>query len=170
MLKIIITIIFHLHSDRIMVTLSCLIVLASLFSQMSSTLPASASAKALDIMFIGQIIHLTLVFVNLTILDIVRRKEDSDVLFYPRYKKLNDHKLISKPSKKFSVKGENNVKSSGDILDHFPESIWTFYQKLELILTFIEVIFFIFFYISFFLYVYLGKREVFLTFYEIRHN
>lgn len=151
-----------------MVTLSCLIVLASLFSQLSSTLPQSASAKALDIMFFGQIVHLSLVFVNHTILDIVRRREDSNVLFYPRYKKMSAPKFISK---KLNGRKKNIIKSSSDIIVHFPGNIvdgWTFYQKLELILTGIEVFFFILFYIPFFLYIYIEKRKIFRQFSELR--
>ena len=48
---------FH-HRDRIMVTLSCLIVVASLFSQTTSSMPASASPKVMDIFFLYYIIQL----------------------------------------------------------------------------------------------------------------
>ena len=54
--------------DRIMVTLSSLIVLAALFSQMSSTLPDSPAPKAIEVFFFYYIARLSYVFACHTIL------------------------------------------------------------------------------------------------------
>ncbi|XP_063889635.1 uncharacterized protein LOC135116214 [Scylla paramamosain] len=48
-------------SDRVMVTLSCLIVLASLLAQASATLPESASSKAIEVWFSYTIARMFLV-------------------------------------------------------------------------------------------------------------
>ncbi|XP_069185099.1 uncharacterized protein [Procambarus clarkii] len=50
-------------SDRVMVTLSCLIVLASLLAQASATLPESASSKAIEVWFSYTITRMFLVSV-----------------------------------------------------------------------------------------------------------
>ncbi|RXG72811.1 hypothetical protein Avbf_07785 [Armadillidium vulgare] len=161
-------------SERIDVTLQCLIVLASLFSQMSSTLPQSATAKAIEVMFFAQIAHLSLVFVNHTIVDIVRRRENSHVLLLPRKKVNSDQKLFKKTQRKFGSKEKLKMDTTDTrILLQFPAHLinsWTFSQKLEAILIGIEVLFFVLFYFPFFLYVYLEKEKVLQTFKEIRIN
>ncbi|XP_068245366.1 uncharacterized protein [Palaemon carinicauda] len=55
-------------SDRIMVTLSCLIVVAALFSQVAVTVPASAQPKIIDIFFFYCMIRLFVIFLHHTIL------------------------------------------------------------------------------------------------------
>lgn len=55
--------IFNFYRDRIMVTLSSLIVLASLFSQLSSNLPDSPSPKAIEVLFFFYIGKLSYTFV-----------------------------------------------------------------------------------------------------------
>ncbi|KAK7074026.1 hypothetical protein SK128_022558 [Halocaridina rubra] len=59
-------------SDRIMVTLSCLIVVASLFSQVAVTVPASAQPKAIDIFFFYYMIRLFITCLHHTILFFLR--------------------------------------------------------------------------------------------------
>ncbi|ROT61595.1 putative glycine receptor subunit alpha-2 [Penaeus vannamei] len=60
-------------SDRIMVTLSCLIVVAALFSQIAATVPASASHKAIDVIFLIIIVRLFLVVLHHSVLFLIRR-------------------------------------------------------------------------------------------------
>ncbi|XP_045106233.1 uncharacterized protein LOC123501463 [Portunus trituberculatus] len=60
-------------NDRIMVTLSLLIVLASLFSQLSSTLPNSPSAKLIDYFFLYCIGRVSLIFLLHTFIEVSRR-------------------------------------------------------------------------------------------------
>ncbi|XP_063888524.1 uncharacterized protein LOC135115557 [Scylla paramamosain] len=60
-------------NDRIMVTLSLLIVLASLFSQLSSTLPNSPSAKLVDYFFLYCIGRVGLIFLLHTFIEVSRR-------------------------------------------------------------------------------------------------
>ena len=55
------------NRDRIMVTLSCLIVEAGLYSQINSNMPASASPKAVDIFFFYNIARLFWVCLHHTI-------------------------------------------------------------------------------------------------------
>nr|XP_027217353.1 uncharacterized protein LOC113809874 [Penaeus vannamei] len=63
-----------------MVTLSCLIVVASLFSQIAATTPPSVTPKAIDIIFFCVIVRLFLIVLHHTILYLlqryVRRKEE----------------------------------------------------------------------------------------------
>ena len=47
-----------------MVDLSCLIVIAALFSQITTTIPPSANPKAIDYFFFYQILKLSLVFIH----------------------------------------------------------------------------------------------------------
>lgn len=151
-------------------TLSCLIVLATLFSQMSSTLPQSATAKAIEIMFFAQIAHLTLVFVNHTILDIVRRREGTHVVLCPRNRRINGQKNLNAIRKKLHCKEKAKMESE-DLIVRFPAHLvnsWTSSQRLEFILTGIEVLFFILFYVPFFLYIYLEKRKIYLAFTEMK--
>ena len=56
----------NLYRDRIMVTVSCLIVIATLFSQMTSNMPPSAQPKAVDIFFFFYICRMFLVCLNHT--------------------------------------------------------------------------------------------------------
>ncbi|ROT73128.1 hypothetical protein C7M84_008444 [Penaeus vannamei] len=62
-------------SDRIMVTLSCLIVVASLFSQIAATTPPSVTPKAIDIIFFCVIVRLFLIVLHHTILYLLQRYE-----------------------------------------------------------------------------------------------
>ena len=57
-----------------MVTLSCLIVLASLFSEMTSSLTQSATGKVLEIIFFYYIVRLSLIFTTHVILCGLRAK------------------------------------------------------------------------------------------------
>lgn len=153
-------------------TLSCLIVLATLFSQMSSTLPQSATPKAIEIMFFAQISHLTLVFVNHTILNIVRRREDSHVLLCPRNRKIPGPKNFNNTFRKKLINCEKKSRmESPDIIVRFPAHLintWSPSQKLEFALIGIEVLFFLLFYFPFFLYIYLEKRKIFHTFAQMK--
>ena len=58
-------------SDRITVTLSLLIVVASLFSQMVSTIPQSPAPKCVEIFFFYIIIRLSFVFILHTLTDFI---------------------------------------------------------------------------------------------------
>ena len=69
----------YIFRDRIMVTLSCLIVLASLFSQLSSNLPDSPEPKAIEVFFFFYILRLSYDFWTHTIiawLRIYRREKE----------------------------------------------------------------------------------------------
>ena len=67
-----------------MVTLSCLIVMASLFAQLSTTLPASAEPKAIEVLFFFYIAKLSFVFLCHTLLGYIlyrrKRKESQDLI------------------------------------------------------------------------------------------
>lgn len=72
-------------SDRISVTLSCLIVMATLFSQVAVTSPPSASPKLMDIYFFYSILRLLVTFIHHSIyfhlhayVTRQQRKEDGD--------------------------------------------------------------------------------------------
>lgn len=60
-------------NDRIMVTLSLLIVLASLFSQLSSTLPSSPVSKLVDYFFLYCILRVSLIFILHSFIEVSRR-------------------------------------------------------------------------------------------------
>ena len=64
--------ILTIFRDRIMVTLSCLIVLASLFSQLSSNLPDSPAPKAIEVLFFFYILKLSYVFMCHTFMALLR--------------------------------------------------------------------------------------------------
>ena len=65
------------NSDRIMVTVICLIVMASLFSQITSTMPSSTETKAVDLFFFYFIIKLfTMCFFH-TMLYLINRSQYS---------------------------------------------------------------------------------------------
>ena len=89
-----------------MVTLSCLIVLASLYSQLSSSLPSSASSKAIEILFFFYIAKLSCIFVTQTSMLFIRsyrqRKEE-------KAKKTEDftEKFPYNTSRKVAVMPEN---------------------------------------------------------------
>ncbi|XP_037775243.1 uncharacterized protein LOC119572296 [Penaeus monodon] len=59
-------------SDRIMVTLSCLIVVAALFAQIATTTPFSACPKAIDMIFLAIIIRLFFVVLHHSIYYLLR--------------------------------------------------------------------------------------------------
>ena len=67
-----------------MVTLSCLIVLASLFSQLSTTIPNSPAPKIIEILFFYYIAKLSLIFAAHTYTAVVRfRREEEKENIYP---------------------------------------------------------------------------------------
>ena len=60
-----------------MVDLSCLIVIAALFSQISTTIPASANPKAIDYFFFYLILKLSVVFLHHLLLLIISKHIES---------------------------------------------------------------------------------------------
>lgn len=68
-------------TNRVMVTLSSLIVLASLFSQSSSALPDTSYTKCIDVIFLSPIFLLSLVFGSHVILAVVNRRSTDRVKF-----------------------------------------------------------------------------------------
>ncbi|XP_047737925.1 acetylcholine receptor subunit alpha-type acr-7-like [Hyalella azteca] len=62
--------------DRITVTLSLLIVVASLFSQVVATIPTSPSSKCVEIFFFYVILRLAFVFILHTLVDIIITREE----------------------------------------------------------------------------------------------
>ncbi|MCL4147038.1 UNVERIFIED_CONTAM: hypothetical protein GTU68_052828 [Idotea baltica] len=93
------------YTDRLTVTLSCLIVMATLFTQVSTTLPKSAEPKSIDIWMFAHIMVLLLVFVvhvcvirsNENIKNREKNKvqveESPQKLFHIRSKKKNRHQV-----------------------------------------------------------------------------
>lgn len=70
-----------------MVTLSCLIVIAALFAQVATTAPASASPKAIDIIFFVIIMRLFVVVIHHTVLHLLQehvRKSRKPIHSMPR--------------------------------------------------------------------------------------
>ncbi|KAK7085076.1 hypothetical protein SK128_006277 [Halocaridina rubra] len=58
---------FGMHTvlnDRVMIAISCLIVIAALFSQVAMTVPASAQPKAIDIFFFYYMVRLFMIFLH----------------------------------------------------------------------------------------------------------
>lgn len=60
-----------------MVTLSCLIVIAALFSQLGSTVPSTSSVKAIDIFYFYFMLRLLMIFVHHTIYLLLTRYVES---------------------------------------------------------------------------------------------
>ena len=76
-----------------MVTLSALIVLAALFSHMSSILPDSPAPKAIEVFFFYYIMRLSFVFASHTILWRLRRGRMSNKKKSDNYDELTDYKV-----------------------------------------------------------------------------
>ena len=91
-----------------MVTLSCLIVLASLFAQLSSTLPDSAEPKAIEVLFFFYIAKLSYVFLCHTFLGVIQ---------------------IFKESKKSQSK--NGIEPIGNVIPFVPEKAFQYKSPEE---------------------------------------
>lgn len=65
----------HVGSDRISVTLSCLIVIAALYSQITFTIPQSSSPKLIDVYFFYFIVRLFKTFVHHFVLYLIGNYE-----------------------------------------------------------------------------------------------
>ncbi|KAK7073637.1 hypothetical protein SK128_008953, partial [Halocaridina rubra] len=87
-------------SDRVMVTLSALIVVAALFAQVASSLPNTSYTKCIDSVFISAIFFMSLIFVcHVIFASLVRRKMNIRDLKVRQLYKATPAVLLSKFSK-----------------------------------------------------------------------